>query len=85
MIGLNRERDKNCFCFFIKVNYVRMFSLQDYYLWICSQSLYRQFIIQYRVQYCVNPCTDMLLNHFYVDNLVNTHCYMLIYSIITTQ
>lgn len=75
MIGLNKERDRNCFCFFVKIKEKLVcFRYRTLIFGFVASPFILNFIIKYHVQkYCVNPCTDMLLTHLYVDNLVKTH------------
>ena len=72
MIGLNREQDKNCFCFSVKIkDELECFRNKTLFLGgVVTGPFILNFIIKHHVQkYCINPCTDMLINHFYVDNL----------------
>ena len=75
MIGLNRKRDKNCFCFFVKIkDWLVYFRHRILIFVFMACPFILNFIIKHHMQkYHINPCTDMLLNHFYVNNLVKTY------------
>ena len=46
IIGLNREPDKNCFCFFVKIKDRLVCFRYRTHFWVSSQSFYPQFYYQ---------------------------------------
>lgn len=75
MIRLNSERDKNCFCFFMKIgNQLVSFRYKTLIFGFVASPFILNFIIKFHVnRYRDSSCKEMLLNNFYVDNLIKTH------------
>lgn len=75
MIKLRNESDKNRFCFFLKLeDKLVCFRYKTLIFGFVSGPFILSYIVKFHVQkYPPGPCRDLLLDSFYVDNLVKTH------------
>lgn len=75
MIKLKNEFDKNRFCFFLKLeDKLVRFRYNTLIFGFVSSPFILSYIVRYPVEkHAYGLCRDMLLNNFFVDNLVKTH------------
>ena len=74
MIKLQYQEDKNKFCFFLKEgNNLACFRYTTLIFGFNCSPFILNYVLKYHAQrFATDECTDMLLNNFYVDNLVKT-------------
>ena len=75
MIHLKSERDKNCFCFFVKIgDKLVIFRYKTIIFGFLASLLILSYVVKHHVEkYPGSVCRDKLLSNSYVDNFVNTH------------
>ena len=75
IIRLKSKRDKNRFCFFVKIgDQLVNFRYKTLKFGFVASPFIPKYVVKHHLEkYPDGVCKDMLLSNFYVDNLVKTH------------
>ena len=74
MVRLKSLRDKNRFCFFLRVNnQIRCYRFNTIIFGFCSSPFILNYVIKHIAEsFPPDSCTEMIRSNFFVDNLVKT-------------
>ena len=77
MIKLAKDEDKNRFCFFLRINNeLRVFRYNTILFGYVASPFILNYVIKFHVSnFIQDECSKILLNNFYVDNLLFTSCF----------